>query len=268
MIAPRATTPRPSLERALAPLAAALLALGACSNDAAPTASAAVAGTLGGAIALPPAPPSGKKTCDVWTVSVPRADGTRQSFTGRDVRVSLAGVPTTGRIQVRGRHVEFDVDPGTFAVFDYTLTGAAAEVPITRARTTIFASKVPQHGDVLNRALQLRLNSEQLVLERAGARQDMKIQAKNCNQGGIFQMEPEPATTEVNTLAAGFTYFRRDAVSGRLFFTNGRILGYDSPELAQLLSNTPAIARWRVQDGGRIGMVLGEDAHEALAAAR
>ena len=78
-------------------------------------------------------------------------------------------------------------------------------------------------------------------------------------------MEPEPATVEINTLAAGFQFFLQDPVSGRLFFTNGTtILGYDSPQDAVLLANTPQQSRWRVEDGGRIGMVIGEDAFEAL----
>lgn len=256
---------------ALTPLSLALLA--ACADGTAPgqaSLDSAVQPSL--AVVVPPAPPSGEKSCDVWTVTVPLSSGptATRTVTGADVRLALTGISTsdTRRIQVRGRHVRFDVNPRTFAVHDYTLTGATARVPITPEATRIFVSKVPQHGDVLNRALELRLNKEQLVLERAGTRQDMKIQAKNCNQGGIFQMEPEPATTEVNTLAAGFQYFRYDPASGRVFFTNGKILGYDSPQLAQRLSNTSAVATWRVQSGGRIGMVVGEDAHQALAAAR
>lgn len=43
------------------------------------------------------------------------------------------------------------------------------------------------------------------MIEREGSI-DMKIQAKDCDQGGVFQMEPEPSTTEVNRLAPGFRY--------------------------------------------------------------
>jgi hypothetical protein len=48
----------------------------------------------------------------------------------------------------------------------------------------------------------------------------------------------------------------------RLCFTNDRFSGYDSPELATLVSHTDKVATWRVASGGRIGMVIGEDAVE------
>jgi hypothetical protein len=47
-----------------------------------------------------------------------------------------------------------------------------------------------------------------------------------------------------------------------LCFTNGRFAGYDSPEFATLVSNTEKVATWQVTSGGRIGMVIGEDALE------
>ena len=211
-------------------------------------------------VSLPPRTPQGTKTCGVFAVTV----GGR-TFTDPRTRVVIPAAQVGATITVRGTHVEFDVVASTFEVLGYTLTGAPAEVPLTNVRTRIFDSKRPDHGDVLDGDLALRLNREQLVLERAGRRQDMKIQAKDCNQGGIFQMEPEPAVVEINTLAAGFEFFLQDPVSGRLFFTNGTtILGYDSPQDAELLANTPQQSRWLVQDGGRIGMVIGEDAFEAL----
>ena len=44
------------------------------------------------------------------------------------------------------------------------------------------------------------------MLERSGDGQDMKIQAKDSQQGGLFQMEPEPGTMERDTLGPDFTY--------------------------------------------------------------
>ena len=41
-----------------------------------------------------------------------------------------------------------------------------------------------------------------------------------------------------------------------------KFVGYDSPELATLVSRTRSVAQWRVQSGGRVGMVIGEDAEE------
>jgi hypothetical protein len=42
------------------------------------------------------------------------------------------------------------------------------------------------------------------------------------------------------------------------------VLGYDSPQDATFISGTNTKTVWSVQDGGRIGMVVGEDAVEAL----
>jgi hypothetical protein len=60
------------------------------------------------------------------------------------------------------------------------------------------------------------------VLERSGSFQDMKIQAKDCHHGGLFQMEPELGTSETNTLGADFIYTGQPPGESRLCFTNGR----------------------------------------------
>ena len=126
----------------------------------------------------------------------------------------------------------------------------------------IFESKIPNHGETLTSGVSLDLNNEAVVLERSGGGQDMKIQAKDCQQGGLFQMEPEPGTTETNTLGPAFHYTVQPPGQERLCFTNGRFTGYDSPQLATLVSHTNKVARWNVRSGGRIGMVIGEDAVE------
>lgn len=189
-----------------------------------------------------------------------------QTFRGdQDTVVPAARVGQT--IQVRGRFVRFSVAASTFAVRDYTLTGADSgdpdkDLPIN-SPTVVFESKVPLHGETLNGPLSIGLSNEGVVLERAGGGQDMKIQAKNCPQGGIFQMEPEPGTRERNTLGPGFTYEAgTPGQATSLCFTNGRFAGYDSPELATLISSTAKVATWQVPAGGRVGGVLGEDAIE------
>ncbi len=203
-------------------------------------------------------------------------DGFALSARGRrvsgDLRRNVAPhrIPAGTILQVTGRYVEFAVDLDSFTVLNYTLTGAPGRKQITPVRTVLFTSKTPQHGRVLTGSLFVDMNSEQLVLERSGPGISMKIQAKDCDQGGLFQMEPEPTTVERNRLASEYRYFARDTLSGRLFFTNGIVLGYDSPETASLIeaesgANT---AVWTVADGGRIGMVVGEDADQAIAGAR
>ena len=74
----------------------------------------------------------------------------------------------------------------------------------------------------------------------------MKMQAKGCQQGGLFQMEHEPGTRERNTLGPDFRYTSQPPGATRLCFTNDRFPGYDSSELATLLSHTEKVATWRV----------------------
>ena len=75
-------------------------------------------------------------------------------------------------------------------------------------------------------------------------------------------MEPEPGTRERNTLGPDFRYTFQPPGETRLCFTNDGFSGYDSPELATLVSQTDSVATWRVKPGGRIGMVIGEDTVE------
>lgn len=171
------------------------------------------------------------------------------------------------RIRVDGRYIEFNVRSRDLAALTYRHTGVDSpdpdrNLPIGPAGTTIFESKVPLHGETLTSPVSLSLGNEGVVLERSGGGQDMKIQAKDCQQGGLFQMEPEPGTRERNTLGPDFTYTVQPPGEERLCFTNGRFAGYDSPEFATLVSNTEKVATWRVASGGRVGMVIGEDALE------
>jgi len=71
-------------------------------------------------------------------------------------------------------------------------------------------------------------------------------------------MEPEPGTTVVHTLAPGFKYYTDNL--GRTLFTNGVVIGRESPELASLVSRTSSVSTWSIQAGGRMGAVFGEDA--------
>jgi hypothetical protein len=96
---------------------------------------------------------------------------------------------------VRGRYIQFTVRSSDFAVLNYAFTGAPNPQDITGGRVTpVFASKVPNHrGLSLAGGVEARLRDEDLVLRRTGSGLAMKIQAKDCAQGGVFQMEPERA---------------------------------------------------------------------------
>ncbi len=100
----------------------------------------------------------------------------------------------TDLIHVQGTYNQFDIRPTDFAVLNYAFTGAPNEEDITGGRfTPVYESKIPDHrGLVLNTAITLELDEEDMVIERSGTGGlDMKIQAKDCAQGGIFQMEVE-----------------------------------------------------------------------------
>lgn len=202
-------------------------------------------------------------TCAGYSVST----GGR-TFTG-DQKRTIPADRVGDMIQVRGTYNTFNIRSRDFAVFHYRHTGARSDradknLDIPEGGVEIFQSKVPLHGKTLTSSLSLEISAEGVVLERSGGGQDMKIQAKDCVQGGLFQMEPEPGTRERNTLGSDFAYTSQPPGEQRLCFTNGRVPGYDSPELATLASRSAdnKTATWRVAAGGRIGMVIGEDAVE------
>ena len=115
------------------------------------------------------------------------------------------------RFAVRGRYTQFDVNSSDFAVFNQAFTGAANELDMTGGRfTPVFASKIPNlKGAALNSGVTVELEKETLSIQRTGPGVSMKIQAKDCAQGGIFQMEPQrsdgTATLVTHTLATSTT---------------------------------------------------------------
>lgn len=128
--------------------------------------------------------------------------------------VSVAAGSVASSFRVQGRYVQFDVDAASFGVLNYTMTGAANPVDITGGRATpVFESKMPDHrGLVLNGAVKVELSSSaDVVLTRSGPGLTMKIQAKDCANGGIFQMEvqrsDETKTVFTHKLAESAFYF-------------------------------------------------------------
>jgi hypothetical protein len=95
---------------------------------------------------------------------------------------------------VQGRYNQILVVSASFGIRDWAFTGAPNPQDITGGRfTPVWASKTPDlGGDVLTSAVEVRNDGPDLVLERSGTGDtDMKIQAKDCATGGIFQMEAE-----------------------------------------------------------------------------
>jgi hypothetical protein len=163
------------------------------------------------------------------------------------------------RFLVAGKYVAFTVVAASLGVENWTLTGAPNPLDITgNRRTAVFASKTPDHqgltltGDVL-----VERSQGDIVIERSGNGVDMKIQAKDCANGGVFQMEVERGdggiTRFTHILAEDVFYFDNPnfraaegdvvpfkdttvTVTARINFANGfsaKFVGRDSPQVAQ-----------------------------------
>ena len=115
---------------------------------------------------------------------------------GRTMPQGVTTVPSntlSASFRVQGKYVQFDVDSDTLGIRNYTMTGAPNQLDITGGVVTpVFASKLPDHqGLTLNSALAVELNDENVEIQRTGAGVSMKLQAKDCATGGLFQMEVE-----------------------------------------------------------------------------
>ena len=210
-----------------------------------------------------------------------------------DDDVPAASLGTSFRAQ--GRYVGFTVEARSFAVSDWTLTGAPNPLDITGGTPTeVFASKTPDHrGLALDGDVAVSLDGPDLVIERTGPGIAMKVQAKDCAQGGVFQMEVErddaTRTLFTHVLDDDVFYFDnpffRDRigqvlntvpVTARVNFANDTspaFVGRDSPQVATrigqgcpsllfALDHCGGISQWNVASGGRMGQVMGEDAVE------
>jgi hypothetical protein len=195
---------------------------------------------------------------------------------------SIAPGSVASVFRVQGRYVQFDVDAATFGVLNYTMTGAPNALDITGGRATpVFESKMPDHrGLVLNSSVSVELSSSaDVVLTRTGPGVTMKIQAKDCANGGVFQMEVARAddtkTVFTHKLAESAFYFdnrnfrNREGdtvaykdttikVGARVNFGNDysrKFVGRDSPQFADRIAE-PACTNNIVTRTGAISKVL------------
>ena len=139
-----------------------------------------------------------------------------------NVRTTVPAAAVPANFLVKGKYVEFTVDAATFGVRNWTLTGVANPLDITGGRRTpVFASKMPDHrGLVLTGDVSVDKDGESLVITRTGAGLTMKIQAKDCANGGVFQMEIEradgTATVFTHVLADDVFYYDNPNVRDHL----------------------------------------------------
>lgn len=133
-----------------------------------------------------------------WTAHAAKSEGCEGGgFTvlghkgNQEVGVPAAQVGTV--FVVQGIYVRFEVDAVTFGVRNYSFLPTANALDMTGGVVTpVFASKSPDHrGLVLTSNVALSLQGESVELEREGPGVAMKIQAKDCAAGGVFQMEVE-----------------------------------------------------------------------------
>lgn len=123
----------------------------------------------------------------------------------QDQTIAAADLGETFRVQ--GRYVQFDVVASTLGIRNYAFLPTTNALDMTRGvLTPVYESKAPDHrGLVLTSALLLELKEDAISIERSGTGLTMKVQAKDCAQGGLFQMEPQRSdvtdTEIVHTLA-------------------------------------------------------------------
>jgi hypothetical protein len=161
-------------------------------------------------------------------VVAPRAPATTV-----DATLAAGAFGTT--IGVRGKYAQFDIRLSDFAVLNQAFTGAPNALDITGGRfTPVFASKVPDlKGATLTSGIAVGLSGENLEISRTGTGVSMKIQAKDCAQGGIFQMEPQ----------------RSDGTVTRITHT---LATSETPEMTPFYFDNPNFR-------ARIGQFLGDD---------
>jgi hypothetical protein len=164
-----------------------------------------------------------------------------------DQKTTVAAGRLGPSFTVQGKYVKFTVDSATFGVRDWILTGAPNPLDITGGRqTTVFASKGPDpRGPTLTSDVSVEIADESLVISRTGPELSMKIQAKDCAQGGVFQMEPArddgAPTVFTHVLADGVFYFDNPNVRDRL--------GERLPCSGILPDGTPVVCQGANADG-------------------
>jgi hypothetical protein len=170
-----------------------------------------------------------------------------RSTIGSDGKITIPADNLGPSLLIDGRYVEFAVVSETFAVEDWTLTGEPNPLDITgNRRTVVFDSKTPDHrGLILTSDVTVERKGTDIVLSRQGPGLTMKIQAKDCANGGIFQMEPdradEAATVFTHVLGDGVFYFDNPNVRDRL--------GENIPCSGILPDGTPVVCKGANPDG-------------------
>lgn len=202
--------------------------------------------------------------------------GLRDGTTVGDGVTTIPASNVGPSFSVKGRYVEYLVVTSTFGIKDYLFTGAANAADMTGGqRTPVWAEKTPNHrGLVLTSDVTVDIDDEEIVIQRAGTGGlSMKIQSKDCAQGGIFQMEPERGdngrTRILHVLTLNTFYFDNPnfraregdtvpykdttvVVPARVNIANDvsrRFVARDSAQVADRVSHTACNNQIRKRDG-------------------
>ena len=163
----------------------------------------------------------------------------------KNTKVAVTSLPST--FLVKGKYVEFTVDAATFGLYNWTLTGATNPLDITGGkRTVVFSSKLPDHrGLVLTSEVTVDSSDESITISRTGPGLSMKIQAKDCANGGVFQVEVERDDLTATT----FTHILGDSL---FYYDNPNVrdhLGENLPCSGVLPDGTPVVCNGANSDG-------------------
>lgn len=116
-------------------------------------------------------------------------------------------------LTVTGKYNSFQITSASFGIRNYAFTGAPNPEDMTGGkRITVWQEKTPDHrGLVLSGSMTVEIDGDSITLSRTGPGLSMKIQAKDCAAGGVFQMEVErgdgTTTRFTHVLAPGMFYY-------------------------------------------------------------
>jgi hypothetical protein len=164
-----------------------------------------------------------------------------------DQRTVVGASSVGSTFLVKGKYVEFTVESDTFGIRDWKLTGAPNPRDITGGtQIVVFASKIPDHrGLTVTSEIAVESKKQSLVIKRSGFGLSMKIQANDCANGGLFQVE----VARADGTATLFTHVLGDGV---FYFDNPNVrdlLGENIPCSGILPDGTPVVCQGANPDG-------------------
>jgi hypothetical protein len=164
-----------------------------------------------------------------------------------DQRTAVGASSVGSTFLVKGKYVEFTVESDTFGIRNWKLTGAPNPRDITGGtQIVVFASKIPDHrGLTVTSEIAVESKKQSLVIKRSGFGLSMKIQANDCANGGLFQVE----VARADGTATLFTHVLGDDI---FYFDNPNVrdlLGENIPCSGVLPDGTPVVCQGANPDG-------------------